>query len=291
MRTIEDLFSEVPKVTLYHYTGIGGLLGIVESRTLWASHIYYLNDAAEIVYARDVLKELVGKRINTAPEEEHEFLAQFNHWLNTFSQNAFHLFIFSLTEEPNLLSQWRSYTPHGKGVSIGFSPDSLLQKVRAQEMRIVRCLYERLEQEELMNGLLNKMLITFRKENPSMDTSKFHPAQKYYGFLEKFRGDILQLFSIIKHSSFREEREWRIISKYYEKYTDPKIKFREGSSMLVPYIEIDLGCNETGPLMFQRVYLGPSQHNELSMSALANFLSNKRVCNETVSSGIPYREW
>ena len=33
---------------LYHYTGIHGLKGIIESQTLWATHYKYLNDAEEV---------------------------------------------------------------------------------------------------------------------------------------------------------------------------------------------------------------------------------------------------
>jgi hypothetical protein len=289
MRTVEDLFKEAPDKTLYHYTGIGALLGIVENRKLWASHIYYLNDAAEIVHARDVLVKLIEKEKTSTTEKD--FLDLFQEWLKTFSKNAYHLFVFSLSEEPNLLSQWRSYTPHGKGVSIGFSSDLLLRVVKAQELRIARCLYDRHEQEELMLGLLQKMLISFRQLGLTQNTSKSKFFQKYHGFLERFRGDILQLFSVIKHPSFKEEREWRIIYKYYLKYTIPQIKFREGASMLVPYFEIDIDPNKDEKLLFDRVYLGPSQHNELSHSALSNFLSNKAVCNQTKSSGITYREW
>jgi hypothetical protein len=109
--------------------------------------------------------------------------------------------------------------------------------------------------------------------------------------MEKFRGDILQVFALIKNPSFREECEWRIISKYYPKYTVPEIKFREGASMLIPYIEIKIGNKNKTELLFERIILGPTQHNNLSHSALSNYLSNKKVCNKTVSSGIPYREW
>jgi len=44
---------------LYHYTGIRGLKGIIESQTLWATHYKYLNDAEEIVHFRDRLPEIL----------------------------------------------------------------------------------------------------------------------------------------------------------------------------------------------------------------------------------------
>jgi len=291
MRTIDEVFSQTPQSTLYHYTGIGSLTGIVDSGVLWASHIYYLNDSAEIVFACQLLQDLVKERIPGAPQQEADFLREFHSWLGTFINTAYHLFIFSLTEEGNLLSQWRSYTPHGKGVAIGFAAQLLMKKVREQDLRIAKCLYERDDQRALMSDLLERMLISFDREVATINTAKFHPTQRYFGFMEKFREDILQVFALIKNPAFREEREWRIISKYYDKYTVPEVKFREGDCMLVPYIEISIADKASRELLFESVILGPTEHNNLSHSALSSYLSNKKVCNETVSSGIPYREW
>lgn len=165
--------------------------------------------------------------------------------------------------------------------------NSILEPSR---FRIAKCLYEADQHFELMNSLLEKMLVTFRRRLPQLDTSKNHPSQKYHGFLEEFRGDLLQVLSIIKHSAFREEREWRIVSRYFPKYTVPEIKFREGASMLLPYIEIDLGTHNEQTL-FEEVILGPSPHPHLSIHALSNYLSNKKASNTTISSDIPFRKW
>lgn len=43
-----EISTEVsPPPILHHYTTQEGLLGIVESKSIWATNIYYLNDAAE----------------------------------------------------------------------------------------------------------------------------------------------------------------------------------------------------------------------------------------------------
>jgi hypothetical protein len=42
---------------LYHNTSIKGHLGIVETKSIWASNILYLNDASEINYSIGLLKE------------------------------------------------------------------------------------------------------------------------------------------------------------------------------------------------------------------------------------------
>lgn len=290
MRQIDDFFSINIPQTLYHYTGVGSLLGMAKTKSLWASNVYYLNDSKEILHACDVLAKVLRPRLidKNIQSPETTFLKQFQEWVNSCRIATYNIFVFSLSEEPSLLSQWRSYTPHGKGVSIGFSQPLLSAIAQNSSLKIAKCLYEIHEQEEVLGSLIQKLLITFRQEHSTIDITKAHPSQCYHPFLEKFRGDVLQVLSIIKHKAFEEEREWRLISPYYPKYTVPTIKFREGASMLMPYIELPLG--ESKPY-FASVILGPSPHQNLSMSALSMFLSNQSLCNITENCVIPYREW
>lgn len=292
MRQIDEFFSSPPaNTTLYHYTGIGALLGMVETCRIWASHAYYLSDSSEILHACDVLRGVLSKDVDNYSEEEKDFVKEFKEWLDTFRDTPHHIYVFSLSEEPSLLSQWRSYTPHGKGVSIGFSATGLKEILKGSGFRIARCLYEPAEQRELMAGLLEKMLTTFRQRLSNLDISGRPPTQKYYTYLEEFRGEILQVLAIIKQSAFSEEREWRIVSSHFPSYIGQEIKFREGASMLLPYIEIELSGRGKDAPLFEIVILGPSQHANLSMAALSNFLSNKRACNATQNCVIPYRKW
>ncbi len=55
------LVQEFPEELLYHYTTIEGLLGIVESGSLRASHIRYLNDQTEFknAFEHDYLDVLI----------------------------------------------------------------------------------------------------------------------------------------------------------------------------------------------------------------------------------------
>lgn len=290
MRELDEFFASNVGQTLYHYTGIGALLGIVENRCVWASHAYYLNDSREILHARDALRTLVLRRIEQCFGIEREFLNQLHAWLQSFEENAYHVYIFSLSEERSLLSQWRSYTPHGKGVSLGFSAATLSSMLHEGAFRIAKCRYADHEHQELLDVLLDKLLITFQQQRDEIDVTRNHPSQNYFKFLEDYRNDFLQILSVIKHSSFKEEKEWRVISPYYPNYTVPEIHYREGASMLLPYIHLDVGRKDGGPL-FDEVVLGPSRDNNLSMSALGNFLSQARVSRQTVSCGIPFRKW
>lgn len=290
MRQVDDYFSPKATMPLFHYTGIGGLLGIVGARAVWASHAYYMNDSREIIHAAEVLQGILRNTEDKFQDEEQVFVRQFCDWLNTFRRVAYHVFVFALSEQPSLLSQWRSYAPHGKGVSLGFAPATVNHILGSKGFRLAKCIYASTEHAELMQGLLQKMLVTFRQRLPSLDTTKGHESQKYHGFLEEFRGDVLQVMAIIKHPAFREEQEWRIVSPYFAKYTVPEVRFREGASMLLPYVELKLP-EPSRNSWFTKVVLGPSADVNLSHSALSSYLSNQGVCNLTENSGIPLRQW
>lgn len=290
MRQIETFFYRQVPTALYHYTGISGLLGMARSKSVWASNAYYLNDSREVVHACDVLDDALMPHLafGNPSTPEARFLHQLKEWVNQFRRTHFNIFIFSLSAESSLLSQWRSYTPHGKGVSVGFSPEMLSRIAEESSSVLARCLYEADEQREIIDSLLEKIRITFRQRESDIDISRAHPDQCYFKFLEEFRGDFLRVLCSIKHSAFSEENEWRLISPYYHNYTVAAVKFREGASMLVPYIQLPLP--KTGPV-FDEVILGPSPHQNLSMSALSMYLSNGGLCNRTSNSSLPYREW
>lgn len=289
MPNIEDYFSSEVELTLYHYTGIDALVSIAKTKSLWASNIYYLNDSKEIVHACEILENVIKRHFVTcdAKSSEAEFLSQFHDWVGIIKNAMFNIFVFSLSEVRSLLSQWRSYTPHGKGVSIGISPRQLRNLAQSSGLRIAKCVYEIPKQEELLQSLIDKLLITFRQEFSNVDTAHARPSQDYGPFLERFRGDVLQVLAIIKHEAFKEEVEWRLISPIHSIYdTESTIKYRNGTSMLVPYIELPLEKSKP----FDWVTLGPSPNKELSMMSLSMFLVNQQLCNKVDSCKIPYRE-
>jgi hypothetical protein len=289
VRQIDSFFEDEATIPLYHYTGVGSLLGISSAESLWASSISYLNDSTEIIHACETVENVLrGRFVFGKQDEEYEFLKQFQTWTNSLKNTAHTIFVFSLSEMPSLLSQWRSYTPHGKGVSLEFSPDKINFIAQSSNLKIARCVYDRGEQEDVIGALIEKLLISFRQQLPTIDTNKCPPDQCYYDVINQYTNDIFQVLAIIKHGAFQEEREWRLISQHYPRYTDPQVKFREGASMLVPYIELQLGNSKP---YFTNVILGPSPHQSLSFSGLAMFLNNKGLCGKTTNCDIPYREW
>lgn len=294
----ESFFDTPPDFSLYHYTGIGALLGIAKDEALKASCVYYSNDGEEILYAKKIFNELLDKKIKKSQGFERTFLSLIKKWMLGFEDNPYNVFMFSLSEDPSVLSQWRSYTPHGKGVSIGFSPMVIKNIIKENDLKIAKCVYSKPDQARIIDELINSIFETTLGVNGEAfkDVNNPNHEEIIFDVLKDNLGSILQVFSTIKHSAFREEKEWRLISKYYPEYTVPEIKYKEGASMLVPYTEFKIKKWHSdkrlgSDVYFEKVILGPSQHASLSYNALQNFCSNKGLTNKTAFPHIPYREW
>ncbi len=275
---------------LYHYTSQWAMHSIVENRCLWISHVYYMNDANEIRYGCNLFKKIISNRINH--EEEgiiKQLLFDLSNQVDQLMGFPHYLFIFALSEKGNLLSQWRGYTPLGAGVSIGFNQDKLQEHARQREFSLIKCVYEKKEQDDILYPLLDRIITQFNIDLPSIDTKGIPEHQKYLYYLNKYKEELLMAFCYLKDPAFKEECEWRLISKYYEKYIDPDIKYREGKTTLIPYIELKLSGIEQDGRLFEQVFVGPSPNYQLSFHAVSCYLSNKNACNIIINSQMPYR--
>lgn len=123
---------------LYHYTSNVGLLGMIASQEFWFTEIRFLNDSREFRLACDALVKGIQRYAGTYRQQwldrgcsgaEFESMVanmcNGGHYEAAFGKVAKrgHPFVFSLTEEGDLLSQWRAY---GKGeYCIGFDSTKL----------------------------------------------------------------------------------------------------------------------------------------------------------------------
>ena len=284
-------FDPIPTGTLYHYTSLEGLLGIVGSRTIRATHIAHLNDSAELNHAIELLGHAVANNLSTADADERKCLEQLDEWLCHKFLLEHLLFTCSFTEVGNLLSQWRAYSPPSGGVSLGFNAEELLAAAGCQEFQLTQCIYQRSQQEALVNDWLNAVMAT--RHDQEAPPSKRHPTQSYHGHFESHEQRFLNVAARLKHPTFAEEREWRLISKVGRDLRDPKLRFRAGKTRLIPYVEFMLPVRESNSMSLDQVYIGPAQDHNLSFSAITAFLTNAsvRIARGTHASGIPLRNW
>ncbi len=295
-----ELFAEQPKGTLYHYTSLAAMQSIIGSRSLRVSDVRYFNDVAEIEHASDLLQSAAHAQQTDDTRWRgarwHLELKGFARWL---SMRDIGLYVGSFTENGNLLSQWRGYCPPSRGVSIGFRAADLSESAQQQGFSIGRCIYSRERKRQIAGAVAEALGAPISEWLRAADVGQ-HPlyASGPRG-MPDFRAigtpmvaDWFRIASLLKHSAFEEEDEWRIISPAYDSHVAPPVEYREGKSMLIPSLTFQLPSTSDRDVAVQRVYLGPTQHEHLSISSLSHYLmkAGARPLEGVFSSGLPLRE-
>jgi len=274
----DSLFSDTPTGLLYHYTNLTGLLGIVKSRTLWASDVRYMNDSAELKHASDLIGLEVKERIARG-EGQADLLNQFAEWVRHRISSGHLLFAASFRSQGNLLSQWRGYSSQGKGVSLGFPAEYIIERAKRQQFQIGKCIYDPTRQRKLINRIIDVVQTQGQKQLRGSETREEYVAV-YQQVFEQIEIDLLRIAAILKHPSFSEEKEWRIVSPVFSDVVSAlpmTVRFREAHAMLVPYVEFDLRADDPALPILDHLFLGPTQHINLSMNSLRMFLAQNGI--------------
>lgn len=284
----QPLYAMQPNQELFHYTSIDALLSIVTHKTLWATEISYLNDTQELRLFADLLLEKINVYDAVGTDSEIKAASQLTGWIKDWFVGGALVFTTSFTENGNILSQWRGYCQHGRGVSLGFDPATIIAAAAQANFTIGRCIYEWPKHHELARAVVGR-LVSLAIERG--DHANMHPTQSFYPTFDEAAPEIIRIGVLCKHPSFAEEREWRCISQPVKHYVEAPIKYRAGSSALIPYLEFPLpSMNEA--LAVQTAIVGPSPTPDLAFNGVARYLSKYAATGQQRSiraCGIPYR--
>jgi hypothetical protein len=288
----DSLYEELPPSRLYHYTSLKGLLGILDSGCIWASEVRYLNDSAEIAVAFGLMARSVGIRsTHEADPAAREILKQFTEWIDIRSSSGPMVFVTAFTQNGNLLSQWRGYSPAAQGVSFGLAATHLSAACVASKFSLGRCRYDAAEQSTAINSLLDNVLSFAERTGPS---NAVHPSQSFHPAFARCEESILRVAALIKSSQFKEESEWRIVSRTVSDYVTSRIRYRVGPSMLIPFLHVPL-INAGGVIPIDDVIVGPTPHAEAATESIqrcvAQHLQRKHGPWTTQYCSIPFRSW
>lgn len=278
---IRRLYAGQPEGSLYHYTTFRGLMGIVESGSLWASDIRYMNDSAELRHTVQLLEREVTLRLKDS-QSSHAALNSFVNWVSHRLTNGHLVFAASFRSHGNLLSQWRGYSTVGKGVSLGFDSDYIVRCAREQQFLIGQCIYDHEVQRQLIAAVIDVVVQITRNE----------PQERWHSLFGQLEPELLRIAALIKHPSFAEEQEWRIVSPAMTNFRNAEVSFREGTSMLVPFCELELHPEGIDHIALEHIYLGPTAHITLSMNSLAMYLKKQGAAPRRGIDycDIPYRQ-
>lgn len=284
---VKEILDRVPPTILYHYTTQKGLLGIITDKEIWATHTQYLNDVREFRHAIDLVnEELSAMKSGGRYQAQIEWLCEMEEALALRHLEGINVCVCSFSEHGDVLSQWRAYSGGPSGFSIGFSGAYLKAIAEQLNFWLVPVLYEGNEQRELVRTLLNDVL-TENLKRPS----KFKEQNHIVG--EPVGGNLVAYLNryapILKHKSFAEEREWRIITRplfcQHERFG-----YRAGPSMLVPHFRIPLRSQEQ-PFAIQQIIVGPTPNPDQSRNSVQGLLTRNDLETTVHHSQVPYRNW
>jgi hypothetical protein len=329
------LEDEEPKGLLYHYTTAEGLLGILDTGSLRATHARYMNDRTELksAFNQEFENLFLDGIFPGAPEGMKEGLRKMR-----AARSPDDVFIASFTDDGaalgadehrpgDRLSQWRAYSSHTGGFSLGFDSKALLRMQGAVGLQgaetssLFRCRYLTVEKTdaakriaawgaEILPKILESRRRFFRKatdRDPSEDEQvliEFGGASYTLGMVDGFY--FAREAVRFKDRAFSEEHEWRfvvqserqkLLGTHCSDPDSPIIHFRQGKFGVTPFINLPLQLtSEKSPL--RRVVIGPLQYEEGALESVRFLLESKRIklktdaCPggvEVVTSGVPYR--
>lgn len=292
---------------LYHYTTSSGFLGIFNHfpdgpAELWASEIRYMNDASEFFHGIKIIQEQAKKLFNDESNEmKRGILKNICERIHTLEGP---IFITSFCEEDDLLSQWRGYSGE-TGYSIGWDFNQLKTASQPNDWVLARCIYDSEAQSKAtmhyIRYHLNHWFDVRIKNEPYLE-----PYSEFY-----FGVALRRFIPLLKHSSFSEEKEWRLISAWpvrAEKNVleellkvddlasalkslmkNQDIHYRPGRSGIIPYVNFKLESkNKFSPVSIR---IGPNSLVGMSVQALKLFIASKNISEECkiMVSGSPFR--
>lgn len=171
------------------------------------------------------------------------------------------------------------------------SPASRTFPIRAEALRR-KCVYDNQTQQDLVKSVLSGIEHVVERLGENMDRSQRDPSQSFHDAFVEVENDLLRIAALMKHGGFEEEREWRVVSTPISNYVQAPIRYREGRSMLIPFLEFSLRNEVSGQIPIEHIWLGPTPNPKNSMASLSQFLSKHGVNPDmgVEYCQIPYRE-
>lgn len=265
---------------LYHYCSTQTFHAIVESGKLRLSSLSLSNDTMEGKLVARTVSELAAKESLGAEKTQ-----QLQQMLELFD-DLFDGLGFCLSEERDLLSQWRGYAGDGSGVCIGFSkqylewlaedrpdpekPGFSLQKVKYErdehESEVLPTFNEakrRIEEGAFNYSVGLNLLDSRTDEEVEQERKQNERARTRLSFTLLM---LLPKLYLLKSQAFREEREWRLLSHLV--HGDKDCSYIAKDHRIVPFRSVELREKERKPIV--EVILGP-KHSTPSR-VVENFL-------------------
>ncbi len=259
---------------IYHYCSRTAFLGIVKSKSLWATDLLKMNDPHEVSQGKAIIEELFTEYFPDSKLIENRSLFD----------NSNDLFLSaSLSRNGDLLSQWRSYAADGSGFSIGVDTKVLLRTNLnpyksgipldvnglggVPEFSISEVLYN---QEKFIENVR----LILEDHQKSYGT----PSPKGRGMIRSpdiyLHSQLLEMSCLLKSIFYKDEQEVRVFKTKNRRYVNindktpffskhDSIDFLDSNYGIKAFAPIFLTSDSGDQTAVKRVILGPKNGSDL----------------------------
>lgn len=273
-----------PLRLLSHYTSMQGFKSIIESESLWATNVAFLNDNKEYTHAFDIFESELSKfEEDQGSVEEHDsyFFRECKGYINSLKRPGIRQhYVVSLSSEIDQLSQWRAYG----SIGIVFYEDKMEQCIRgvpgADLVGVERCRYNEFNLRGEIKNRVSEIFDEYKKIAPEKG------KECIFDLMEDFYEHMLLSSTFCKAYGFKEEKEVRLS---FFSTGEEEVKFRVNHSYLVPYLEVPFDKSA-----IERIVIGPCIDLEKTKKSVELFMERHFPLDERpsiVDSDIPYRNW
>jgi hypothetical protein len=279
----QDLQASAPLPEyLWHYTTGAGLKGILESNTMWATELHYLNDGAEFNLGTWLLTQTLAQVIATNPPDVEALKVAHHYFSRMDFVSGQGMMVCSFTTNPDQLSQWRAYTSPGDGYTIGIRAEHLRDVIPTTAVGLRPCDYEPAHAISIARSIVESCVGRFAT----------HRSQDL--LITEFRHNVILVATWFKHESFREECEWRVVLMppiYLREKSvpTPDLEFRAGRHTLIPYTRFPLQLDKPEAQPIVRV--GPGNQQLLAQHAVERLAEWNGFNVKVEASSSSLRHW
>jgi hypothetical protein len=277
---IDEFVRQKPDRMIYHYTSAPGLIGILKTKSIWATSHLHLNDRLEFGTAAKLFRRQLKESPLTEPQQRL--------FISLVEKQQRPSFVTSFSEHHDRLSQWRSYGG-SEGYALGFSEaNPIFSSAQAASFGLIKCEYRRSKQREFCDILISEfhdLMTSNRSINPPDIEQQIRKFFKHYDWTYA----LSLLSASFKHRGFSEEGEWRFVSQHPDDLI-PKLAYRPGRFGVTPYYALPLSPNSTASCI-DRIVIGPTGNRRAARQSLKQVLTTYGYnTTELVVSHTPLRQ-
>ena len=278
--------------TLWHYTDLAGLHGIITSGALRFGDSRFLNDRTERAYGLGVLKDALT---HYAGQYDLQDLLRQTENILPVAARLIHLYLCSLSETCESVSQWQRHGAEGRGYCIGLDVSSFPKAVIDEwNIKLHRMVYDAEEQRKIVQEHLARIAQAWDHDTKMTSRDRDDWIAIYASMCAVQLEKLILLF---KNPQLADEREWRLIVEVKQGGIDASLRpvaFSVGRDYVRPHIDVVLGTAVAGRgprLPIRSVVCGPGLDQDMAADSIEYFLRRQGYADIRIEKSELHGAW